>query len=257
MKAHRWGLLFWSLGMVMLVMSGMAKFAAYEQAGQSVEQVMAALPEAVQVIFGLSGFDLTKASGFYGILFLYIAVMAAVHAVLLGSGLVSKEERDRTSEFLYAKPISRAKALTGKFLAGIANMAALNLITMVSSFYFVDLYGNGENFNQGILTLMAGAFFLQLVFFSLGALVAGTAKKPKRAPGRATTIMLLAFILYYTVNLNENLDFLKYFTPFKYFDAAMVIKDGLDPLFIALSVIIVIAALFGTYRFYAARDLSI
>ncbi|HSK47542.1 MAG TPA: ABC transporter, partial [Coriobacteriia bacterium] len=125
------------------------------------------------------------------------------------------------------------------------------------SFYFVDFYGNGENFNEGILTLMTGAFFLQLIFFSLGALVAGTAKKPKRAPGRATTIMLLAFILYYTVNLNENLGFLKYFTPFKYFDAAMVMKDGLDPLFISLSVIIVIAAVFGTYRFYAARDLSI
>jgi ABC-2 type transport system permease protein len=39
MKVHRWGLLFWSLGMVMLVISGMAKFAAYEQAGQSVEMV--------------------------------------------------------------------------------------------------------------------------------------------------------------------------------------------------------------------------
>ena len=91
LKAHRWGLLFWSLGMISLVASGMAKFAAYEQAGQSVEDIMAALPKAVQVIFGLSGFDLTKASGFYGILFLYVAVMAAVHAVLLGSGLVSKE----------------------------------------------------------------------------------------------------------------------------------------------------------------------
>lgn len=256
MKAHRWGLLFWSIGMLFLVMSGMAKFAAYEQAGQSVEQIMAALPNAVKVIFGMSGFDLTKASGFYGILFLYIAVMAAVHAVLLGSGLVSKEERDRTSEFLYAKPISRNQALTGKFLAGLAHMVALNLITMVSSFYFVDLYGD-EPFTEGIIELMIGAFFIQIVFFSLGALVAGTATKPKRAPGRATSVMLIAFGLYYTVNLNENLDFLKYFTPFKYFDAAVVMNDGLDPVFMVLSVAIVIAAVLATYRFYASRDLNI
>lgn len=257
LKAHRWGLLFWSLGMLMMVVSGMAKFAAYEQAGQSVEQIMAALPKGVQVIFGLSGFDLTTASGFYGILFLYIAVMAAVHAVLLGSGLVSKEERDRTSEFLYAKPISRSRALTGKFLAGLANLVALNLVTMLSSFYFVDYYGNGESFTEGIVTLMTGAFFLQLVFFSLGALVAGTAKKPKKAPGRATTIMLVAFVLYYTVNLDEKLDFLKYLTPFKYFDAAAVMKDGLDPVYLVLSAVIVIGATLGTYRFYAGRDLSI
>lgn len=257
LKAHRWGLLFWSLGMVMLVLSGMAKFAAYEQAGQSVEQIMAALPKGVQVIFGLSGFDLTQPSGFYGILFLYIAVMAAVHAVLLGSGLVSKEERDRTSEFLYAKPVSRSEALTGKLFAGLVNMVALNLVTMFSSFYFVDYYGNGESFNDGIFTLMIGAFFIQLVFFSLGALVAGTARKPKRAPGRATTVMLVAFVLYYTVNLNENLDFLKYLTPFKYFDAAAVMNDGLDPVFMVLSVLIAVAAILGTYRFYSVRDLSI
>ncbi|MRR11304.1 ABC transporter, partial [bacterium] len=197
------------------------------------------------------------ASGFYGILFLYIAVMVAVHAVLLGSGLVSKEERDRTSEFLYAKPIARSRALTGKFLAGLTNMVALNLITMLSSFYFVDSYGGGEDFTQGIVTLMVGAFFIQLVFFSLGALVAGTAKKPKRAPGRATTVMLIAFVLYYTVNLNEKLDFLKYFTPFKYFDAAMVMKDGLDPVYIVLSLLIAALAVAGTYRFYASRDLNI
>lgn len=257
MKAHRRGLLFWSLGMFALVASGMAKFAAYEQAGQSVEQIMDALPKTVQVIFGVSGFDLTKASGFYGILFLYIAVMAAVHAVLLGSGLVSKEERDRTSEFLYSKPVSRSGALTGKFLAGLANIVALNLITTASSFFFVDYYGGGESFAEEIVALMAGAFFIQLVFFSLGALVAGSAGRPKRAPGRATTVMMVAFVLYYTVNFNEKLDFLKYFTPFKYFDAASVIADGLNLAYIALSLVIAAAALAGTYRAYAARDLSI
>lgn len=257
LKAHRWGLLFWSLGMIMLVLSGMAKFAAYQQAGQSAAQLMAGLPKAMQVIFGLTGFDLTKASGFYGILFLYIAVMGAVHAVLIGSGLISKEERDKTSEFLFAKPVSRPSAITAKLLAGLTNVIALNLVTMWASFYFVGYYGKGEDNTHEILLLMAGLFLLQLIFFSLGAFIAGTAHKPKSAPGRATTIMLAAFLLYYIVNLDENLDFLKYLTPFKYYDAAVVMKDGLDPVYIVLSLVIVVLAVLGTYRFYGARDLSI
>lgn len=257
LKAHRWGLLFWSLGMIFMVMSGMAKFAAYEQAGQSAAELMNQLPKGVQVIFGLTGFDLTKASGFFGVLFLYLAVMGAVHAVLLGSGLISKEERDKTSEFLYAKPVSRAHAITSKLLAGLANLVVLNLVTMWSSFYFVGYYGKGEDNSREILLLMAGLFFLQLIFFSVGALIAGTAHKPKSAPGRATTVMLLAFVLYYIVNLNENMDFLKYVTPFKYFDAALVMNDGLDPAYVALSVLIVVAATIWTYRSYGARDLSI
>jgi ABC-2 type transport system permease protein len=173
MKVHRWGLLFWSLGMLLLVMSGMAKFAAYEQAGQSVEQIMGALPKAVQVIFGLTGFDLTKASGFYGILFLYIAVMGAIHAVILGAGVISEEERDKTSEFLYAKPVSRSTALTGKLLAGLTNLVIFNLVTLASSFVFVGYYGKGESVTNEILVLMAGLLFLQLIFFSIGAVVAG------------------------------------------------------------------------------------
>ncbi len=257
MKAHRWGLLFWCIGMVLLVMSGMAKYGAYKQAGQSAAELMKTLPKAVQVIFGLTGFDLTKATGFYGILFLYLAVMAAIHAVILGSGVISEEERDKTSEFLYAKPVSRQRVLTGKLLAGLLNLVILNVVTLGTSFVFVGYYGKGESYTNEILVLMAGLFFLQLIFFAIGALVAGTTNKPKRAGSRAMSIMLLTFVLYYLINLDDKLDWLRYLTPFKYFDAAPLMKSGLDPVFVGLSLVIVVGGIFATYYFYRARDLSV
>lgn len=257
MKAHRWGLFFWCFGMVWLIYAGMAKYAAYEAAGQSIVDVLAQLPKAVKVVFGLGDFDLSTAAGFYGVLFIYLAVMAAVHAVLLGAHLIAKEERDHTSEFLYAKPSPRSRILTGKLLAGLANLVVFNLVTLASSFYFVDLYNKDEPFGGDIVTLMVGMFFIQLVFFSVGALVAGTSHKPRSAASRATSIMFLTFLFYYLANMSKSLGFLEYFTPFKYFDAGALMKNGLDPLFVGLAVIIVIGGLFGTYRFYSARDLSI
>lgn len=258
MKAHRWGLIFWSLGMVMMIYSGMAKYGAYEAAGQSVEVILAQIPRSMQAVFGMTGFDLTTAAGFYGMLFLYLAVMGAVHASLLGAHLIAKEERDHTSEFLYAKPASRSRVLTGKLLAGVANLAVFNLVTTVSSFYFVDYFNKDEAFGGDIVLLMIGLFFLQVVFFAIGAAVAGTSRKPKSAASRSTSIMFATFLLFYMVNLNEDLDFLKYFTPFKYFEAGTLMAEGaLDPVFVGLSVVIVAAAIFGTYRFYSARDLSI
>ena len=258
MKAHRTGLIWWCLGMVALVASGMAKFAAYEAAGQSVQDMLGVLPKAVRIVFGLSGFDLTKASGFYGVLFLYIALMAAVHAALLGSNLISKEERDRTSEFLYSKPITRGKALTAKLLAGLVNLVLLNLATLVSSFYFVGYFGKGESVGADILVLMAGLLFLQLIFFSIGTVVAGVVRRPKSAGSIATSIMFLTFLLSYLVNLNDKLDALKYLSPFKYFEAAPLMANAqLDPVYVALSVAIVVLAVFGTYHFYSARDLGV
>ena len=258
MKAHRTALIWWCLGMVALIASGMAKYAAYETAGQSIVAIFETLPKVVLVVFGMQGFDLTKASGFFGVLFLYIAVMGAIHAVLLGASLISKEERDRTSEFLYTKPISRGEALTAKLLAGLTNILILNIATSVSSFYSVAYYSKGAPVAKEIVLLMVGFLFLQLIFFTMSALVAGVVKRPKVAPTIATSIMFLTFLLAYLVNMSENLDFLKYLTPFKYFDALALLTDGaLDPVFIGLSVLIVGLSVFGTYHFYGARDLRV
>ena len=258
MKAHRWGLIFWSLGMVMMIYSGMAKYGAYEAAGESVTAILDQMPDTVRVVFGMTGFDLSTAAGFYGMLFLYLAVMGAVHAALLGAHLIAKEERDHTSEFLYAKPASRSRVLTGKLLAGLANLIIFNLVTTASSLYFVDFFNKDAPFGDDIVLLMIGLFFLQVIFFAIGAAVAGTSHKPKSAASRATSIMFGMFLLYYVVNLNQDLEFLKYFTPFKYFEASALMTDGaLDPVFVVLSVVIVALAITGAYRSYSSRDLAI
>jgi len=258
MKAHRTALIWWSLGMVGLVSSGMAKYAQYEAAGQSIVDIFNTLPKAVLVVFGMQGFDLTKASGFFGVLFLYIAVMGAIHAALLGASIISKEERDRTSEFLYTKPVSRGSALTAKLAAGLTNIVVFNIATTVSSVYFVDYFSKGEAVGGEIGLLMVGLLFLQLIFFSIGALVAGVVKRPKAAPSIATSIMFLMFLVSYLVNMSENLDFLKYVTPFKYFDALDLLTDGrLDPLYVGMSVFIVALCVYGTYHFYSGRDLNV
>ncbi len=258
LKSYRVGLFFWSIGMIALVASGMAKFAAYSGNGQSIASVVDQFPRSVQIIFGLSGFDLSKASGFYGVLFIYIALMATVHAVLLGTDIISKEERDKTSEFLFVKPISRAKIVSDKLLAGLINIVVLNLVTLFSSIYFVNLLGKGASINKDIVVLMAGLFYLQLIFFFAGTAIASACKKPKSAPSIATSVLLITFILSFLVNLNASLDKLKYLTPFKYFDARTLLADGrLDPIYIAISISLIIFMIIISYTTYSERDLNV
>ena len=258
LKSHWKGILFWSLGMVGLVGSGMAKFDAYQSTGQSINQIMSAFPKSVQIILGISGFDLTTASGFYGLLFLYTVLMATIHAVLLGSDMIAKEERDKTSEFLFSKPISRARAVTGKLLAGLAILAIFNFVAAVSSIYSVKYFNKGASATHDILLLMAGMAFLQLIFFSIGAVVAAINKRQKTSASIATAVLLLTFILSFLISLNDKLDALKYLSPFKYFEAQGIMAHGrLDPAYMALSGIIIAILLAGTYYFYSKRDLNV
>jgi len=58
--------------------------------------------------------------------------------------------------------------------------------------------------------------------------------------------------------LSEKVEFLKYFSPFKYFDPALLLNESrLDLTFILLSAGIVVASLVGGYFAYSKRDLYI
>lgn len=256
--AYRKGILFWSLGMIALVGSGMAKYAGYQSTGQSINTILAQFPKSVQVIFGISGFDLTRASGFYGVLFLYIALMATIHAVLLGTDIISKEERDRTTEFLFVKPISRATILTSKLAGGFVNLVILNLATLFSSIYFVGIFNKSASVTPDILILISGLLILQLLFFMIGAAIAATSPKPKASSSTAASVLLLTFILSMFISINSKLDNLKYFTPFKYFDAHTLMEQGqLDPIYVLISIVVIVGLLFTAYRSYARRDLEV
>ena len=257
-RAYRKGLLFWCLGLIALIGSGMAKCATMNNTGQSMTDMVAMFPQSIQAIFGLTGFDLNKASGYFGILFAYIALMATVHAVMIGADIMSKEERDRTSEFLFVKPISRSKVVTAKILSGMFCLAIINVVTLISSIYFVSIFTKGDSFNNEILILMVGLFILQMLFFFVGTAIAAIHKKPKTSPSIATAILLATFIMSFLINVNEKIDFLKYITPFKYFDAKDIIaNNSLDLVYLVISTILIIIMIFMTYVYFYKRDLSI
>lgn len=256
LRAYWKNLFFWGLGMLALIWSSMVKYSTLKSTGQSISQLLLQFPKSIQAIFGLTGFDISTLKGYYGILFMYLVLMATIHAVMLGAGIIAKEERDKTSEFLFVRPISRFKVITAKLFAGLSSLIIFNLITLVSSILLVQIYGNGQMITDTILLLMLAMFILQLLFFCLGTFMAAIVKRPKSAASAATSVLLFCFALTFIINLNSDYDNLKYLTPFKYFDARNILADGhLDPTFVVLSAALTLVMLFVTYRAYTSKDL--
>ena len=157
--------------------------------------LFAQMPKSMLAIFGIGTFDLSKASGYYGMLFLYLVLMATIHAAMLGADIISKEERDKTAEFLLSKPISRNKIITSKLLAALMNILIFNIITLVSSIIIVGKYSKGEAVSADIVILMGGMFILQLIFMLIGTAIAAVSKNPKTATSISTAVLLIT--LYY------------------------------------------------------------
>lgn len=257
MKAHRKSLIIWSIGVFILIVSGMGKYAGFSSSGQSMNDLMADMPQSLQAIMGTGTFDLSKASGYYGVLFLYLVLMATIHAAMLGAHIISKEERDKTAEYLFVKPISRSQIITSKLLAAFVNIVIINIIAWVSSILIVGYYSKGESVSSDIAITMIGMFIIQLLFLVIGTAIAAISKKPKKASSLSTAILLITFILSIAIDLNDKIENMKYLTPFKYFEAKNVMYGGgLDAVFIILSLVMVAALTIGTFVCYRKRDLN-
>lgn len=258
MKAHTKSLIIWSFGVFFMVASSMIKYEGLSQSGQSMNEILAQMPKSLQSIMGTGGFDITKISGYYGVVFLYLVLMATIHAAMMGASIISKEERDKTSEFIFVKPVSRDKIITSKLSAALANIIILNIITLVSSITMVKYYGKGEDINNDILKLMIGMFVLQIVFLLIGTAISALSKRPKISISITTGILLVMFILSIAIDINSNLEPLKYFTLFKYFEAKSLMFGGeFQIIFIILSILIIAVCSSVTYVFYRKKDLNI
>jgi ABC-2 type transport system permease protein len=259
LKAHRKSLIVWCIGSILIVLSGMNKYASLSGTGQSMNELMADMPKSMQAIMGSGVFDLSKASGYYGILYLYLLMMATIHAAMIGANIIAKEERDKTSEFLFVKPISRQIIITAKLSAAFINILIFNGITFLSSIFIVSKYSKGEEgIVDDITILMIGMFILQLLFMMIGSGFAAVMKNPKRASSLSTGILLLTFVLSIVIDLNENLEILKYFTPFKYFEAKnMMYGGGFDVIFVFLSFVFIVIMTIITYVTFQKRDLKV
>lgn len=257
LKANRKALIIWSIGVIFLIAGGMGKYAGMSASGQSMNDLLAQKPQSLKAVLGMGYFDLTKATGYYGVLFLYLAMMATIHAAMLGANIIAKEERDKTTEFLFLKPVSRSTVITYKLAAALINIALFNLIVFLSSYLIVRYYSQGEDVLGIISRLMAGMFILQLIFLFIGTAMAAMSKHPRSTPTLAAVVLLLTFVLSIAIDLNSRIENLKYLTPFKYFDAKNLMTTGIEPGYLILSLVIIAALFWATYASYKNRDLNV
>jgi ABC-2 type transport system permease protein len=259
LRANRRSLLFWCLGMALLVLAAMGKYAGMAAAGeQSVSEFVKMMPDAMKAVMGMNGLDLTDARSFFVVLYVFLALMAAIHASMLGAVIISKEERDRTSEFLYVKPATRAQVITSKLLAAVTIIAILNLITFAVSAAVMGQMAKEQPFMGGLARMMLGLFLIQLLFLSLGAASAAVISKPRASTGTAAGIMLFTFLLSSAIDINHDLAALQFLTPFKYFPARdMMLDGGFAAFYTVLAVALTALLTVATYWFFKRRDLRV
>ncbi len=257
LKANLKSLLIWGVIVILFVTVGTSKFTAYYE-NPELLAILDTMPPAMLAAFNMQAFNLTTVTGFFGLMFTYYALMVSIAAAMWGSDIISKEERDKTVEFALTLPVTRGRVVIAKTLAALVNCVALLLITWGVSLVTTTQFQPDNEFYKFVSLCMVALFITQLIFLTIGIFLGCAMKQYRRASSIAVSLLLGTYFLSIISGLSKDLEFLNYLSPFKYFDAGLLLRESrFDVTFVLLSLAIIVASMVGAYLTYTRRDLYI
>lgn len=204
--------------------------------------------------FGMDRLNFGTLTGFYAVeCGNVLGLGGAFFAGLCGAGMLSKEERDRTAEFLLTHPVSRVRILTGKLAAVAVQIIGMNLIIYVISLGSIAAVGETVPWKE--LNLLHLAYFL--LQLELAGICFGISAFLRRgSAGVGLGIAAMMYFLNLVANIAEAAEFLKYITPFGYAEGADIVADGcLDGRRIAVGMVFMGAGILAAYLKYGGKDI--
>ena len=234
-------------------------FPAFEDAFSQLEDLLSIYPPEFLEIFGMGegGLDMSNIYGWFGVEgYLFVTLIGGSYAAILGSSILSKEEEDKTIEFLLAHPISRTNILFGKIIVVAIDLLLMNLVVSIILLFVFSIYGE---LNVTIWLLYSFApFLLQAVFASISLLASIFVTKSRRVISMSMGLVIGMYVVDIISKLTESAEFLKYVTPYEYINAVTIVKDEMiKPLYLLLTVSIVTVALLATWRLYLKKDMTV
>lgn len=180
------------------------------------------MPAEFLEAFSLDISSISDLGGFYGFINAYLSLMGAIMAASLGLAIFGREKKVKCTDFLLTKPYTRQQIFMVKYAAGFLPLLVFNLIFMSVNCYF------GGQYDQplSVMIPVSGMMFLtQILFYHIGIYLTTTMKKIRSVASTATFLGFLGFILVALNNILD-LDKLKYISPLKYFDPALIFNSA-------------------------------
>lgn len=247
-------LIWWAIGVMLIVLLNVAFFPAMEQT-PGFDEMMDQLPESVRPLIGT--LDFTSPVG-YLVSQLFLFFMPAVlfvYAIGRGAATIAGEEEAGTLDLLLAQPVSRTTLYLTKSVAVVAGVAVLAFATWLP----IQLAGPLFDLSLPTWDLIAvtiNLFLLTLVFAAIALAV--SAAFGRKLFGIAAAAAL-AFVTFLLEGFGQSVDWLEAFRPFTpwyWYDPTAALSAGeILPGSLVLACAVIVIAILGLL-FFMRRSLS-
>ena len=205
--------------------------------------------------FGMDQLNFGTLVGFYAIeCGNVLGLGGAFYAAICAAGILSKEEKDGTAEFLLTHPISRRTVLMQKLAAIVIQITVMNMVVYLLSIGSMVLIGEAVPWKE--VNLMHLAYYcLQLELGGICFGVSAFLRKGSLGVGLGIAVML--YFANLISNMAEVAEGLRYITPFAYCDGAdIVTKGNLDLLLLGIGFLFTAVGIGSAFWKYCRKDIQ-
>ena len=155
LRSQKMALLVWSLSIGLLIAACVMMYPDMKSQMEGVNKMFSSMGNFTAA-FGMDELNFGSMMGFYAIEGgNVLGIGGALFAALTATSSLMKEERDKTSEFLFTHPVSRVRVITEKLVSVVLIILVLNAIVFALSYGSVLAIGEEVEMKEFLLLHLA------------------------------------------------------------------------------------------------------
>lgn len=253
LKQSRISFLIWTISLGFLLAICIFLFPEMKGQMEGINEMFASMGSFTEA-FGMNRLNYGSLTGFYAVeCGNVLGLGGAFYASLCAVGILSREEKDKTAEFLLTHPVSRKRVITEKLVAVVIQITALNLIIYALS--IGSIAAIGEEIPLKEINLLHLAYYLLQIELA-GICFGISAFLRKGSAGVGIGIAAMMYFLNLIANITDAAEFLKYITPFGYCEGADILSKGsLDATLVVIGMVLGIGGIIIAFLKYTEKDI--
>ena len=203
--------------------------------------------------FGMDSINFGEFTGYFAIeCGNVLGLGGALFAAIAGATALAGEEKEHTAEFLLTHPLSRTRIVTEKLLSVTLRILILNASAIaVSCVCILAIDADADALTLALIFLAHLLLQLQI----MGVCFCISAFLHRAELGAGLGFVFATYFLNILSNLTEDLEALKFITPFSYTDGGYIIPEkSLDVKYLSVGLIITAIGIIAAYLKYTKKD---
>jgi ABC-2 type transport system permease protein len=258
MRRNALSLIIWMIVITLFISVTMAVYPVFVENQSKIIGMMSLIPGDLLQFKGISNFnDFLSVLGFYAINnIIYMMVLGSIYAIVLSSGILLKEEYNKTAEYLLTRPLTRSEIFVSKLAVLSLNVFLLNLVTALAGFICLELVKNGPFSIRAFLILSLYTLLLNTLFGATGLFLSTLIKRAKPITTFSIGLVLIFYFIFTLSKITEGIAKIGYLSPFRYVNTDAINPDyTIDIWHLAYFIGISVLLTGLSYRLYNRKDI--